>query len=51
MKQFINLKNQKNKDYEKAMKSLQRAEFLAWGLFVGVGLAYIILSIVSYFNG
>jgi len=50
MKQFINVHNKKDRDYEKALRSLKRAEFLAWGLFVGVGLAYIILSIVSFFG-
>lgn len=45
---MINTEKQKKNPYKKKIQSIQRAELLAWLLFVLVGLAYIFLTVLYY---
>lgn len=43
---MINQKTLTDSRFNKAIKALNRAEVTAWTLFVGVGILYVVLSLV-----
>lgn len=42
----LNKKEMVNTNLNQTIKSLNKAEFAAWGLFIGVGILYILLSLI-----